>query len=116
MTPDQRDAWNVIKYIVENCIGNRRSRDFEVRVKYLISSYHKIGARMSIKMYFLNAHFPNNCGYYSEEQGERFHQDLASSEERYHGYYNFNMLAVYFWCLNRDDVDINPRRRRLKRS
>ena len=52
-------------------------------------SYHKIGARMSIKMHFLNSHldyFPNNCGDYSEEQGERFHQDLATMEERYQGF------------------------------
>ena len=33
MTPDQRDAWNVFKYNIENVIGNRRSHDFEVRVE-----------------------------------------------------------------------------------
>ena len=38
MTPDQRDAWNAFKYIVENVLGNRRSRDFEVRVEYLMRS------------------------------------------------------------------------------
>ena len=52
-------------------------------------SYHKIGARISIKMHFLNSlldYFPNNCREYSEEQGERFHHDLATMEERYQGY------------------------------
>ena len=71
MTLDQRDVWNAFKYIVENFLGNRRSRDFEVMVEYLMPSYHKIGARMSIKMHYLNSHldyFPNNCGDYSEEQ------------------------------------------------
>ena len=119
MTPDQRDAWNVFKYIVENVIGHRRSHDFEVRVEYLMCSYHKIGARMYIKMHFLNSYldyFPKNCGDYNEEQGKRIHQDLATIEERYPRYYNVNMLAVNCWCLNRDDVEINHRRRKLKRS
>ena len=87
-------------------------------------SYHKIGARMSITINFLNSHsdyFPISFGDYSEEKGERFHQDLATIEERYQGYYNVNMLAVYCWCLNRDipiidDVEINHIRRKLKRS
>jgi hypothetical protein len=34
---------------------------------------------MSLKVHFLNAHldyFPENLGAVSEEQGERFHQDI----------------------------------------
>ena len=51
-------------------------------------SYHKIGARISIKMHFLNSllnYLINNCGDYSEEKGERFN-DLATMEERYQGF------------------------------
>ena len=56
MAPDQRDAWNAFKYIVENFLGNQRSHDFEVRVEYLMRLYHDIGDRMSIKMDCLNSH------------------------------------------------------------
>ena len=41
---------------------------------------------MSVKMHFLPSHldyFPQNCGDLSEEQGERFHQDIRVMEERY---------------------------------
>ena len=40
---------------------------------------------MSVKMQFLDSHldyFPQNCGYNSEEQGERFHREISIIEER----------------------------------
>ena len=43
---------------------------------------------MSIKVHFLDNHlerFPENLGDFSEEQGERFHQDIKVMEERYQG-------------------------------
>jgi len=41
---------------------------------------------MSIKVHFLFNHverFPDNLGDVSDEQGERFHQDIKIMEERY---------------------------------
>ena len=41
---------------------------------------------MSIKVHCLHSHldrFPENLGDFSEEQGERFHQDIKVMEERY---------------------------------
>ena len=43
---------------------------------------------MSVKVHFLHSHldyFPENLGAMSEEQGERFHQDLKTMEKRYQG-------------------------------
>jgi hypothetical protein len=43
---------------------------------------------MSLKVHFLNAHldyFPENLGAVSEEQGERFHQDIKEMETRHQG-------------------------------
>ena len=43
---------------------------------------------MSVKIHFLRSHFeyfPVNCGQYSEEQEERFHQDINTMEVRYQG-------------------------------
>ena len=71
-----------------------------------MKSFEKLGARMSIKMHFLQSHldyFPENCGDYSEEQGERFHQDIKTMETRYQGRWDINMLADYCWCLKRDE-------------
>ena len=38
---------------------------------------------MSLKLHFLDSHveyFPDNLGEYSEEQGDRFHQDIKVME------------------------------------
>ena len=52
----------------------------------MISNLGVMGCNMSIKLHFLNSHidyFPENLGAVSEEQGERFHQDLKELEVRY---------------------------------
>ncbi|GFU74235.1 HTH_Tnp_Tc3_2 domain-containing protein [Trichonephila clavipes] len=46
---------------------------------------------MSVKVHFLHLHldyFPENFGAVSEEQGERFHQDIKEMERRYQGRWN----------------------------
>ena len=43
---------------------------------------------MSLKIHFLHSHldfFPDNLGDVSDEQGERFHQDISVIEIRYQG-------------------------------
>ena len=70
---------------------------------------------MSMKVHYLHSHldhFPENLGHFSDEQGERFHQDLKTMEERYQGHWNENMLADYCWCLIRD---MAHRRKSLKK-
>jgi hypothetical protein len=51
---------------------------------------------MSLKLHFLASHldhFPPNLGAVSEEQGERFHQDLKDVERRYQGRWDVNMMV-----------------------
>ena len=51
---------------------------------------------MSVKVHFLRSHleyFPENLWAFSEEQGERFHQDIKTIEKRYQGSWDTNMLA-----------------------
>ena len=38
-------------------------------------------------------YFPEHLGDYSEEQGERFHQDIKVMEQRYKGRWDGNMMA-----------------------
>ena len=59
---------------------------------------------MPVEMHYLHSHldyFPEHCGDYSEEQEERFHQDVSIREERYQGRRGVNFLARYCWCLKR---------------
>ncbi|GBP38810.1 hypothetical protein EVAR_33561_1 [Eumeta japonica] len=46
---------------------------------------------ISIKLHYLHSHLdyiPENLGDLSEEEGDRFHQDIRTMEERYLGYWN----------------------------
>ena len=51
---------------------------------------------MSIKVHYLHNHldhFPKNLGDLSEEQGERFHQDIRVMEERYQGRWDATIIV-----------------------
>ena len=74
---------------------------------------------MSIKIHFLSSHlnyFPDNCGDYSEEQRERFYQDIAIMENRYQGSMTINMLADYCWSQKRNVTDSIYKRKSKKQS
>jgi len=43
--------------------------------------------------------FLGNTGAVSDENGERFHQDISQMEKRYSSKWNPNMLADYCWML-----------------
>jgi len=78
-----------------------------------------MGANMSIKLHFLYSHldrFPENLGDLSDEQGERFHQDISEMEVRYQGWWDAAMLAGYCWSIKRDDAFAIHSRRSLKRK
>ena len=42
-------------------------------------------------------YFPENLEAYSEEQGERFHQDIKVMEELCQGRWDGNIMADYCW-------------------
>lgn len=68
---------------------------------------------MSLKMHFLDSHFaffPKNLGAVSDEQGERFHQDIQTMEKRYQGRWDPKMMGDYCWFLKRES-DINHKRK-----
>ncbi|GFW51249.1 uncharacterized protein TNCV_3595311 [Trichonephila clavipes] len=73
---------------------------------------------MSVKVHFLHSHldyFPENLGAVSEEQGQRFHQDIKEMECRYQGRWNVNMMADYCWMLKRE-ISQEHSRKSTKRS
>lgn len=119
LTPKEKCAWTALKSIIQNFLGNHRSEDYQRVVSDLLKRFQALGARMSIKLHFLSSHldyFPDNCGDYSEEQGERFHQDIRVMEERYQGRWDVNMLADYCWSLKRDSPNASHARKAKKRQ
>jgi len=62
----------------------------------VLSLHHKLGCNMSLKIYMLHSHlvfFPDNSGMFSDEYGERFHQEIATMDKRYQGKEFTSMLA-----------------------
>lgn len=100
-------AWRSFRFLVENFLGNRKSRNYSTVVEDFLKNFAEIGANMTVKMHFLNSHLDffadKILGDYSDEQGERFHQDLSQIEGRYKGKDSLKMLSEYCWQLYREE-------------
>ena len=82
----EKAVWDGFKFVVKGFLGNRRAQNYEDLVNNLLQNYQKLGCNMSLKIHFLHSHldfFPENCGAVNDEQGERFHEDISSTEKRY---------------------------------
>ena len=85
----------------------------------MLQNFEALSARMSIKLHSLFSHldyFPENLGDVSKEQGERFHQDIRTMEERYQGRWDFHMMADYCWTLIRDCTEQSHSQKSHKRT
>ena len=72
---------------------------------------------MSIKLHFLHSHlsrFPENLSDVSDEQGERFHQDISDMEVRFQDGWDATMLADYCWFIKRDNTRASHSRKSVK--
>lgn len=120
MTKIEMDAWESFKAVNANFLGNKKSPDYENIVAKMIRNYKKLGCLMNLKLHFLDSHlnkFPENVGDFSEEQGERFHQDIKVMEQRYQGRWDEVMMADFCWMLKREtNVGLKRKRNPLHRS
>lgn len=109
-------AFNSFKAICNQFLGNQRSSNYKDVVDEFLNAYHTMDCNMSIKIHYIHSHldfFPSNLGQFSDEHGERFHQEMMKIEKRYEGKDKIHMLADYCWFLKRD-VSSNHKRSRLQ--
>ena len=88
MGDKEKEARDSFKNVVHKFLGNTKDPDYKNIVQRMLAAYEAQGCKMSLKVHFLHSHidyFPQNLGAYSEEQGERFHQDVRDFERRYQG-------------------------------
>ena len=114
----EKIAWNNFHRVVDSFLGNKRAENYRELVEDLLSSYQAMGCNMSLKIHFLYSHldfFPDNCGYVSDEHGERFHQQIMSMERRYQGKWSPAMLADFCWSISRDCPEVEYKRQAKKR-
>jgi hypothetical protein len=105
MTNVEKEAWASFRSVVNNFLGNKKASNYKEIVNHMLEKFKILGCNMSVKLQFLHSHidyFPENLGKVSEEQKERFHQDIKEMEKRYQGKWNTNMMADYCWMLKRD--------------
>lgn len=111
---NEKAAWKSFKKVVHGFLGNRKDDNYVQLVEDMLKCYHKMGVRQSLKIHLLDSHldfFPENLGDVSDEQGERFHQDMATMERRYQGRWNEGMMSDYCWFLKRDKQDYEYNRK-----
>ena len=105
MTIVEARAWKAFSKVVHNFLSNKRADNYIELMEKLLFSVQDLGCRMSIKVHYLHSHlreFRANLDDVSEEQGERFHQDVKVIKKRYQGRWNCNMMADNCWSLMRD--------------
>ena len=115
LLPVQREAWKSFCEVVTGFLGNHKVKNYKEVVQRLIETYREMGCRMSLKLHVLHSHlvvFKSNLGAFSEEQGERFHQDAREIERRYQGQCNEGMLGDYIWGLVRECDHVYSRKSR----
>ena len=79
MKNEKIGAWMSFAEVVSNFLGNHKAENYCELVEPLLSSFEALGCNMSVKAQFLHSrlsYFLENLGALSEEQRERFHQDL----------------------------------------
>jgi hypothetical protein len=106
MTEIEEDAWNAFKEIVKKFFGNIKDPLNKETVRNMMDKFKLLGCNMSLQLHFLASHldyFPPNLGAISEEQGERFHQDLKDVERCYQGRWDVNIMANYCRSIASDD-------------
>ena len=90
MTALEQRAWKAFEWLCVNFLSCIMSPLFQGGV----DAYFKL-----TKRYVFSA----NLGLVSDEQGERFYQDIQAMEACYQGFWNEGMMGDYCWMLYRDD-------------
>jgi len=84
MNDTEKATWDSFKGTVKNFLGNKKSENYKEIVAEMVENFRVLGCNMNLKLHFLDSHidyFPMNLGAYSEEQEERFHQDIKRRKD-----------------------------------
>ncbi|GBN37979.1 hypothetical protein AVEN_255553-1 [Araneus ventricosus] len=106
METNERKPWESFKLAFTSFLGNKKDPNYKYIVEEMIKNFKILGCSMSLKVHFLDSHldyFPENLGAVSDEQGERFHQNIKEMERLYQGKWNVSMISDYSWMLQRDN-------------
>ena len=86
MSAEEGRTWKTFRDVCKNFLGNNKSANYKNIVGDLMRKMKTWVAICALGFHYLHSHldwFPENLGDVSEEQGERFHEDIKVMEERY---------------------------------
>ncbi|GFT23537.1 uncharacterized protein TNCV_3510431 [Trichonephila clavipes] len=102
-----------VKNVERQSLETKKDPNYKALVAELLQNYKILACNMSVKVHFLHSHldyFPEYLGAVSEEQGERFHQDIKEMERIYQGRWNVNIMVDYCRMLRRKNSQEHSRR------
>ena len=73
------------KDVTQKFLGNYKDSNYATIVEKMLQNFQKQSYNMGLKIHILHSHleyFSGNLGKISEEQGERFYQDIKCVEKR----------------------------------
>lgn len=100
LTPAEKRSWEAFRAVSENFLGSYRDPKYKKMVHEMMVSYRAQGVNLSPKLHFLSSHldeFPKSCGAFSDQHGERHHQDFATYEDRYQGKISPRTMGEWCW-------------------
>lgn len=56
MTDNEKAAWVSFKEVVQNFLGNHKSKDYRQIVAYTVENFERLGCLMNLKLHFLDSH------------------------------------------------------------
>lgn len=96
-----KKALQALRSLRHGFFGNQKAENFEELVKNLVRCFDAIDANMNLNL----KDFAENLGDFSEQHGERFHQEIKTMEQRYGGKDYAAMQSDYCWFLIREAED-----------
>ena len=104
MNPLDSRTWKSFVQVITKFLGNTKADNYVELVNNMLDNFQRLGCNMSIKVHYLHSrldHFPHNLDDFSEEQAEKFHQDIKTMEDRYQGIWDTHIMADCCWNLQR---------------
>ena len=104
-------AWQSLKSVVTNFLRNHWSAEYEKEIEEPLKSFRQLGVKISVKPHILRSYldyFPKNCvGWALLPRHSPYGKTLPR--------WDVNFPADYYWCLKRDAVAAEHKRKSLKR-
>lgn len=103
MSKVEANAWKSYKDHCQHFFSNSKTN--QSTIPKLMTSFKKMGCLMNLKLHIVQSHsdlFPANPASFSDEMGERAHQDLKLVEQRFAGKDLLSAITDYCWSLTRE--------------